>query len=610
MSRPLLSHARIQFGAALLVVAATLALQAPAAVAGPGYKLDSVSPSVALGAEVPIGVAIDQGTENIYVAELSTDLLGSVKPGEVEQLDSAGVATADSPFTTGGPDLFVSVAVDPATHGLFAYQGEGTTPFGLKGKSTMSTFSSTGVLGSSFSPQNSEAGSLAVDSSGRVFFPNSVTGSVQIFSSTGTLEGTITCSTCTGGAFETPDSVAFDSAGGLYVVDRGGSGRVVKLTPSAGSYAYASTLQTGGSPVAVAVDASSGNVFVGNRVGSKYHVISYDSSGTAFDDFAAGLVSQSVVELATGQLAVNANTHELYLSDPGGKQLWAFEPVGSIPAPTATVAAPTPVGQVEATLRATVNPKAHVLTNCHFDYTNHADFLANGYANAHSVACPPVIGNPEGVAVSVLAAALSPNTSYDYRVVITSHGGSDEDGDQAFQTLASAPPEATTGEASAITLTGATLAASVNAKGGKVTNCHFEYVTAAEFQSTAFAGAKTKVCSVTPSGTSATAVTAKATGLTAGTGYRFRVVATNNAGTTQAGEKAFATVAESCAENPAACPREVPAGSASPAPAPVITPSPTTPPAKKPLKCRKGFKKKTVRGKAKCVKVKKRHRAR
>src|ERR1700709_2704866 len=259
MSRPLLSHARIQLGAALFVVAAALALQVSPAAAGPGYKLDSVSPSVALGAEVPIGVAIDQGTEEIYVAELSTDLLGNVKPGEVEQLDSGGVPTADSPFTTGGPDLFVSVAVDPATHGIFAYQGEGTTPFGLKGKSTMSTFSSTGVLGSSFFPQNSEAGTLAVDSSGRVFFPNSVSGSVQVFSSTGTLEGTITCSTCTGGAFEKPDSVAFDSAGDLYVVDRGGNGRVVKLAPSAGSYAYASTLQTGGSPVTVAGDPPRGN---------------------------------------------------------------------------------------------------------------------------------------------------------------------------------------------------------------------------------------------------------------------------------------------------------------------------------------------------------------
>jgi hypothetical protein len=611
MSRPLLSHARIQLGAALLVIAAALALQASAATAAPGYGPDSTTPSIALGAEVPIGLAIDQGTEEIYVAELSTGLLNKVQPGEVEQLDSGGVATADSPFTTGGQDLFVSVAVDPATHGIFAYQGEGTTPFGFKGKSTMSTFSSSGVLGSSFFPQSSEAGTLAVDSSGRVYFPNTTAGSVQVFDSSGALESTITCGGCTGGAFGRPDSLAFDAAGDLYVVDRAGNGRVVKLVPSGGSFAYGSTLQTGGSPVAVAVDGSSGDVFVGNLVGSKYHVIAYGSSGTAFDDFAADLVSQSPVEIATGQLAVNSNTHELYLSNPGGKNLWAFEPIGAIPAPTASLVTPTPVGQVEATLRANVNPKAHVLTDCHFEYVDQADFLVSEYDNARSVPCPAVIGASESVAVSTVATGLSPGTSYESRLVIASHGGADEDGNQAFQTLPAAPPEATTGEASAITLTGATLAGSVNAKGGKVSNCHFDYVTEAEFQSTVFAGAKTKVCSVTPSGTAATAVTAKATGLVAGTAYRFRVVATNNAGTTQAVEKTFATVAETCAENPASCSPPGGGGSqASTSPAPSSTPPPASVPApiKKALKCRKGFKKKRVRGNLKCVKVRKHRR--
>jgi hypothetical protein len=604
----MLSRARILFGAALLVMIATLALEAPVAHAGPGYELDSTMPSIALAGEVPIGVAVDQSSEEIYVAELTTSLINSLQPGQVEQLDSEGVATAASPLTTGGQDLFISVAVDPATHGIFAYQGEGTTPFGQKGKSTMSTLSSSGVLGSSFFPQNSEAGTLAVDSSSRVYFPNTTAGSVQVFSSTGTLEDTITCAGCAGGVFGRPGSVAFDSAGNLYVVDRAGSGRVVKLVPSGGSYAYDSTLQTGGSPVVVAVDTSSGDIFVGNLVGTKYHVISYDPAGAAFDDFAAGLVRQSIVELATGQLAVNATTHELYLSDPGGKQLWAFEPVGSIPAPTATVAAPTPVGQVEATLRATVNPKAHVLTTCRFEYTNHADFLANGYTNAHSAACPAVIGNPEGVAISAVSSGLSPNTSYDYRIVIASHGGSDEDGNQSFQTLPAALPEATTGAASAISLTGATLAGSVNAKGGKVSNCHFDYVAEAEFQSTAFAGAKTKVCSVTPSGTAATAITAKATGLLAGTTYRFRVVATNNAGTTAAADKSFATTAETCEENPAMCP---PAGGGASQPPASSGPSSTPPPVsvlapiKKAPPCRKGFQKKQVRGKIKCVKVKK-----
>lgn len=50
-------------------------------------------------------------------------------------------------------------------------------------------------------------------------------------------------------------------------------------------------------------------------------------------------------------------------------------------------------------------------------------------------------------------------------------------------------------------------------------------------------------------------------------------------------------------------------GGGSSTPAPTPTPKPTKPaPPKKPLKCKAGFKKKTVKGKARCVKVKKAHK--
>lgn len=585
-----------------------MALSATLAWAGPGYQLDSSDPSIELTAEVPVGVAVDQSNQTIYVAEASRSLI-NIQPGLVDQLSPTGTPTASSPFGTGGQDFFVSVAVNPVTHGIYAYQIEGDTPQGRKGESKVSVFSSSGVLGTSFLLPQSRAQGLAADSSGRLFFPSNNTSSVQIFDSAGTQVGSVTCGSPCGGALITPQSVAFDSAGKLYVVDSANGGRVLKFAPVGGtSYVYESTLQSGEGAVAVAVDPSNDDVFVGVLTGGTQHIIAYNSSGTEFDDFGAGLATKTLIPEISGQLAVNATTHDVYLSTPGGSHLYVFERIASIPAPTVTIAAPSAVGQVEATLRATVNPKGHVLTTCAFEYTDHADFLANGYANATTVPCPGVVGDNESALVSAVVKGLDAATSYDYRIKIENHGGEAESGSQSFQTLPPLPPEATTTTASSVTKTGATLGGTVNPRGGTLSSCRLEYVSEAGFQGGGFSGASSKACSSTPSGTFATSVSAKVTGLAAGTAYRFRVVATNNAGTTQATPVAFTTVAETCAENPAFCPLPPPAPPAPPA-VPAAPPSTSPPPAtKKPLKCRRGFKKKKVRGKLKCVRLKKRAR--
>ncbi len=93
-------------------------------------------------------------------------------------------------------------------------------------------------------------------------------------------------------------------------------------------------------------------------------------------------------------------------------------------------------------------------------------------------------------------------------------------------------PTATTGSASNVVSTTATLNGTVNANNASTT-VTFEYGTTTSYGSTASAG--------TVTGTTATAVTANLTGLTANTTYNFRVKAVNSYGTTYGTNRTFTT---------------------------------------------------------------------
>jgi hypothetical protein len=587
------------------ILLASVTLSAATARANPGYELDPVQPSIPLSATLPLDIDIDQASQNIYVAEASTDLSGFA-PGRIEQLDASGNPTAASPFVTGGSDFFAGVAVNPVTHGIYAYQGELQLPSGNEGTPKMSTFTSAGALGSSFNP-GASVPSLAADPSGRVYFPDLLTNTVKIFSSAGAPEGTVTCTGCPGGAFDEPKGAALDSTGNLYVVDIGGE-RVTKFKPSGGSYIYDSVLQSGAGAVAVGVDPGSDDVFVGELGANGYHVVAFDASGTQFDDFGAGVFgSPEAGPRGAGQIAVNATTRKVYVTDPSesGNVIRVFQRLASIPAPSASTSSPSPLGQVGATLKGIVNPKGHGLLDCHFEYTDDADFDANGFDHAVSAPCLFKPGGTANASVTAAVSGLTPQMSYDYRLVVTSNGGTAEGDPVMFTTLPPFPPDVTTGSASAITQTKATVGGTVNARGGPISNCHFEYTNEGEFQKSGFDDATSVPCSSTPSGTSNASVSAKLTGLVAGTAYRFRLVATNNSGTSTGQDRAFSASAETCATNPTVCPPpEVPPVSPAPSPLPPLASPPPTQPAKKPLKCRRGFKKKRVRGKPRCVRIK------
>ena len=230
--------------------------------------------------------------------------------------------------------------------------------------------------------------------------------------------------------------------------------------------------------------------------------------------------------------------------------------------PTAVTGKASEVTETSATLNATVNPNGSAVTKCTFEY-------GTGTSYGKTAPCTPTPGSgtsPEAVTAAI--GALSPGTTYHFRVVAENATTKGEGADETFTTESTAvvtPPTAVTGKASAVTETSATLNATVNPNGSAVTKCTFEYGTTTSY-------GKTAPCTPTPgSGTSPEAVTAAIGALSPGTTYHFRVVA-ENAATTTKGEGADETFkTESAAV-------VTPSPSVVQAPVPGPQPTATTPP--------------------------------
>lgn len=102
--------------------------------------------------------------------------------------------------------------------------------------------------------------------------------------------------------------------------------------------------------------------------------------------------------------------------------------------------------------------------------------------------------------------------------------------------LSVAPPEAISEPASSATTAGATLHGTVDANGGEVTSCEFEYGPTSAYGSDA-------ACSSLPSGTGAVAVSATVAGLVSGETYHYRLVIAYRGGSVEGDDATFQTLA-------------------------------------------------------------------
>ena len=184
----------------------------------------------------------------------------------------------------------------------------------------------------------------------------------------------------------------------------------------------------------------------------------------------------------------------------------------------------TLIAAFSATLNASVDPHG-LPTSVHFQYGTTANYGLTTAPTNHS-------GNTY-VNISRGISGLAANTTYHFRVVSTNTAGTTFGADRTFTTLAATgPPVVTTNSATNITATSATLNGSLNPH-GLTTTVHFQYGTTTSY------GRNTPT--QTQTGNTYRNINANISGLTAGTTYHFRIVATNANGTRMGGDRTFTT---------------------------------------------------------------------
>jgi hypothetical protein len=193
--------------------------------------------------------------------------------------------------------------------------------------------------------------------------------------------------------------------------------------------------------------------------------------------------------------------------------------------PPAVITNPaTLIASFSATLDGSVDPHG-LSTTVHFEYgttTSYGSTTASQTKNGSTY--QNITANIPGLAAS---------TTYHFRIVASNTAGTTHGADRTFTTLsATGPPIVTTNAATNVASSSATLNGSLDPH-ALTTSVYFQY------------GATTSYGHATPmqsqTGNTYRNITANVSGLTAGTTYHFRIVATNSGGIRNGSDRTFTT---------------------------------------------------------------------
>ena len=227
-------------------------------------------------------------------------------------------------------------------------------------------------------------------------------------------------------------------------------------------------------------------------------------------------------------VAIAATTGDVYVVDDTNNVVDVFG-AGEV-VPNITTGPASNLGQASATLNGQVDPAGGGnVTSCEFEYVDQADYnpsAADPYSAGQTASCSPSTPYSSVTAVTAAVSGLSVDTTYHFRLDATNANGTNDSSDSTFTTTG---PPAIDSETVTPSATSASVTAQINPF-GLDTTCQVQYVTDASFQSSAYTNATTVSCpSDLGSGSGDQTVTTTLTGLRLNTTYHFRFIATNSA---------------------------------------------------------------------------------
>lgn len=351
------------------------------------------------------------------------------------------------------------------------------------------------------------------------------------------------------GQLTRPRDVGIDSAGDVYAVDGGAETghcrlacRVEKFNAD-GSYAglfspaNLSAVEEGESqaPKALGIDPADGNLLVVKQNSpNPTEFLALDGAGNLLESFPPSGVPATHFDFGTEERIYSASSSQVKVFGPA-------------PAPSATLGPVTGITQTSATFSGTVTPPTGFATNYRFEYSldgvtwsraPEPDAQAgDGSGSGNPNNCP--VENPPSCNVTETIGGLEPGTTYHVRLS-ASTGPSFTTPEAEFETAA---PPLVAPEVSGAYAEAETSAATLT---GYVNPHHHPAAYRFEWGPTSAYGHEAPVPEGSAgAGGKAVEVSAPITGLTPGTTYHFRLIATNEADETAATpDREFTTLDE------------------------------------------------------------------